>query len=69
MGESTGGMIRTAVDVLSLEMSQEGQDMAGEEPYLVHNGWTRELVVTQPEHVQEFYRKDGKGMFIYRSLL
>ncbi|GAB1211743.1 hypothetical protein ATERTT37_000867 [Aspergillus terreus] len=61
MGESTGGMIRPAVDVLSLEMSQEGQDMAGEEPYLVHNGWTRELVVTQPEHVQEFYRKDGKG--------
>ncbi|KAG2412227.1 hypothetical protein HFD88_009784 [Aspergillus terreus] len=41
-------------------MSQEGQDMAGEEPYLVHNGRTRELVITQPEHVQEFYRKDGK---------
>ncbi|KAJ5555318.1 Cytochrome P450 [Penicillium sp. DV-2018c] len=37
-----------------------GHDLAGEEPYLIQNGWTRELVITQPEHLREFYRKDAK---------
>ncbi|KAL5357896.1 cytochrome P450 [Aspergillus floccosus] len=42
--------------------------MAGDEPYLVRNGWTHELVITQPEHAQEFYRKDGKDHMKEKNL-
>jgi hypothetical protein len=44
----------------SLELSQRGQRLAGEEPYLIRSGPYCELVISQPEHVHAFYEHDAK---------
>ncbi|KAF7596243.1 hypothetical protein BBP40_002776 [Aspergillus hancockii] len=47
--------------VRSLELSQRGQQLAGSEPYLIRSGPHRELVISQPEHIQAFYKHDAKN--------
>ncbi len=46
---------------ISLELSDQGKQLAGTDPYLIHNGNSRELVITQPDHIKDFYRNDTKG--------
>jgi hypothetical protein len=46
----------------SAQLSQEGKDLAGDDPYIVRCGPFRELVISTPEQMQEFLRKDYKGM-------
>ncbi|CAI7663306.1 unnamed protein product [Penicillium pancosmium] len=47
----------------SAQISQQGRDLAGAEPYLITCGKYQELVISQPEHVHDFYRSDYKGAF------
>jgi hypothetical protein len=35
--------------------------LAGDDPYIVRNGPFRELVISTPDQMQEFLRKDYKG--------
>lgn len=42
------------------EISQKGSEVSGNDPYLVKNGRFQELVITQPEQLREFSRKDAK---------
>lgn len=49
----------------SSEISQKGSEVSGNDPYLVKNGRFQELVITQPEQLREFSRKDAKGMCIF----
>ncbi|KAJ5514487.1 Cytochrome monooxygenase apdB [Penicillium fimorum] len=44
----------------SRELSQQGEDAAGTEPYLIRSGPYRELVISQPDQVHEFYQHDSK---------
>lgn len=33
---------------------------------MIRNGWwTREVVITHPDHLREFYRKDAKGICFF----
>ncbi|RPB29333.1 cytochrome P450 [Terfezia boudieri ATCC MYA-4762] len=41
-------------------LSQEGKRLAGIDPYLVRNGGNLEVVIHSPEHVRDFFAKDGK---------
>lgn len=45
----------------SLDLSKQGKALAGEEPYLIQSGPYQELVISQPRHIQDFYRNDAKG--------
>lgn len=45
-------------------LSDEGKKLAGEDPYLVRNGPFKELVISSPDHLQDFLRKDAKGLSI-----
>ncbi|KAL1962731.1 hypothetical protein VTN77DRAFT_9275 [Rasamsonia byssochlamydoides] len=51
---------RVAKFVQSLQLSDQGKTLAGDEPYLIHNGRSRELVITQPDHLRDFYKDDTK---------
>ncbi|KAH8744652.1 cytochrome P450 monooxygenase [Hyaloscypha finlandica] len=51
---------RLAKFAASLELSDQGKRLAGNDPYLIHNGNSRELVITQPDHIKDFYRNDTK---------
>lgn len=42
------------------QISLAGRNIAGDDPFLVWNGRHQELVITQPDHVKEFSRKDAK---------
>ncbi|XWX01109.1 hypothetical protein V2A60_009134 [Cordyceps javanica] len=42
------------------QVSEAGRDIAGDNPFLVWNGPHQELVITQPDHLKEFCRKDAK---------
>ncbi|KAJ6020540.1 hypothetical protein N7540_006044 [Penicillium herquei] len=44
----------------SAQISQQGRDLAGTEPYLITCGKYQELVISQPDHVHDFYRSDYK---------
>lgn len=37
-----------------------GQETAAGEPYLIQSGPYRELVISQPSHIREFYELDAK---------
>ena len=37
-----------------------GQETASAEPYLIQSGPYRELVISQPDHIREFYEADAK---------
>ncbi|EMF12188.1 cytochrome P450 [Sphaerulina musiva SO2202] len=39
-------------------LSQQGRDHAGDKPFLIRNGKRRELVITRPDHIRDFYRGD-----------
>lgn len=56
-------MLRNVYAVDSSELSRQGKTLADDEPYLICSGPFRELVISQPAHVQEFYRHDSKGWF------
>ncbi|EIT83392.1 hypothetical protein AO1008_00431 [Aspergillus oryzae 100-8] len=45
------------------QLSKAGEDLAGSEPYLIHNGKLKELVIFAPEHLQEFHRKDANSHY------
>lgn len=47
--------------IASSALSQEGRRTAGTQPYLIRNGRHRELVLTKPEHIQDFYKDDTKN--------
>jgi len=46
--------------VRSRELSEMGLHVASGEPYLIRSGPYRELVISQPSHIQEFYQGDAK---------
>ena len=48
----------------SSKISDEGREIAGDEPYFIKNGHVKELVITQPEQLREFARRDVKGEMI-----
>ncbi|KAJ9296560.1 hypothetical protein DTO271G3_5258 [Paecilomyces variotii] len=54
------GDARMSKFVRSQELSQRGEALAGTEPYLIRSGPYRELVVSQPDQVHEFYQNDSK---------
>ncbi|KAL7944855.1 cytochrome P450 [Trichoderma barbatum] len=43
---------------LSAELSRQGKELAGDAPYIIHNGQSKELVITQPDHLKDFYKND-----------
>ncbi|KAJ5957808.1 Cytochrome monooxygenase apdB [Penicillium viridicatum] len=54
------GDSRMSKFIRSRELSQQGEDVAGTEPYLIRSGPYRELVISQPDQVHEFYQHDSK---------
>ncbi|KAK8143562.1 hypothetical protein G3M48_007056 [Beauveria asiatica] len=42
------------------QVSEAGRDIAGDEPFLIRNGPFQELVISQPDQLKEFCRKDAK---------
>ncbi|KAJ5464097.1 hypothetical protein N7475_007232 [Penicillium sp. IBT 31633x] len=44
----------------SVELSNVGKELAGDKPYIIHNGRVKELVVVKPNHIQDFYKNDTK---------
>ncbi|KAJ5909077.1 cytochrome P450 [Penicillium taxi] len=52
-------ILQKSVD--SSELSHLGETLAGSEPYIIRSGPFRELVISQPAHVHEFYRHDTKA--------
>ncbi|KAL7907288.1 cytochrome P450 [Trichoderma velutinum] len=42
----------------SAELSRQGRELAGDAPYMIRNGQSRELVITQPDHLKDFYKND-----------
>lgn len=47
----------------SLPVSQQGEKLAHDEPYIIRNGNHREVVLHTAEHVREFLRNDSKDHF------
>lgn len=50
----------TLAKVCSQELSKEGEAMYGNEPYLVKNRATRELVLFHPDQVRDFFKEDAR---------
>ncbi|KAJ5185543.1 hypothetical protein N7491_006590 [Penicillium cf. griseofulvum] len=44
----------------SQQLSDQGKALAGGEPFIIRNGRARELVLTKPEHIYDFYKGDSK---------
>ncbi|EJP66212.1 Cytochrome P450 CYP5293A1 [Beauveria bassiana ARSEF 2860] len=42
------------------QVSEAGRAIAGDEPFLIRNGPFQELVISQPDQLKEFCRKDAK---------
>ncbi|KAJ4163173.1 hypothetical protein LMH87_004917 [Akanthomyces muscarius] len=51
---------RLAKFLRSAELSKNGQEIAADDPYLIQSGPYQELVISQPSHIQEFYKNDAK---------
>jgi cytochrome P450 monooxygenase len=47
---------------ISQQLSDQGKALAGGDPFIIRNGRARELVVTKPEHIYDFYKGDTKRM-------
>lgn len=47
------------------ELSQMGAKIAGDKPYVIWNGVIPEVVLTQAEHVKQFYSKASQGTFLF----
>ncbi|GIJ91177.1 hypothetical protein Asppvi_010142 [Aspergillus pseudoviridinutans] len=54
------GDARVSKFAFSQQLSDQGKALAGGEPYIIRNGRARELVVTKPEHIYDFYKGDTK---------
>ncbi|CBF80479.1 hypothetical protein AN8408.2 [Aspergillus nidulans FGSC A4] len=54
------GDARVAKFAFSKQLSDQGKALAGDEPFIIRNGRARELVVTKPEHIYDFYKGDTK---------
>lgn len=50
----------TSAKVCSQELSKEGKAMYGNEPYLVKNRATCELVLFHPDQVRDFFKQDAQ---------
>lgn len=46
------------------ELSKTGARIAGDRPYIIWNGTIPEVVLTQAEHVKQFYSKASQGAFL-----
>ncbi|OJJ98301.1 hypothetical protein ASPACDRAFT_61826 [Aspergillus aculeatus ATCC 16872] len=60
--------VRMSKFIRSRELSEQGEALAGTEPYLIRSGPYRELVISQPDQVHEFYRSDSKSHTKPRNL-
>ncbi|RAH39744.1 putative monooxygenase [Aspergillus brunneoviolaceus CBS 621.78] len=60
--------VRMSKFVRSRELSEQGEALAGTEPYLIRSGPYHELVISQPDQVHEFYRSDSKSHTKPRNL-
>lgn len=47
-------------EMVSIQLSEQGKALAGDEPFLIRNGRARELVITKPDHLRDFYKCDTK---------
>ncbi|GFF56671.1 conserved hypothetical protein [Aspergillus udagawae] len=54
------GDARVSKFAFSQQLSDQGKALAGGEPFIIRNGRARELVVTKPEHIYDFYKGDTK---------
>ncbi|KAL4994330.1 cytochrome P450 [Aspergillus recurvatus] len=54
------GDARVSKFAFSKQLSDQGKALAGDEPFIIRNGRARELVVTKPEHIYDFYKGDTK---------
>ncbi|PKX89262.1 cytochrome P450 [Aspergillus novofumigatus IBT 16806] len=54
------GDARVSKFAFSQQLSDQGKAFVGEEPFIIRNGRARELVVTRPEHIYDFYKGDTK---------
>ncbi|KAL4903191.1 hypothetical protein BDW74DRAFT_169103 [Aspergillus multicolor] len=54
------GDARVSKFAFSQQLSEQGKTLAGDEPFIIRNGRARELVVTKPEHIYDFYKGDTK---------
>ncbi|EPS34238.1 hypothetical protein PDE_09202 [Penicillium oxalicum 114-2] len=54
------GDARVSKFAFSQQLSDQGKALAREEPFIIRNGRARELVVTKPEHIYDFYKGDTK---------
>ncbi|KAL5362623.1 cytochrome P450 [Aspergillus floccosus] len=54
------GDTRVSKFAFSQQLSDHGKALAGGEPFIIRNGRTRELVLTKPEHIYDFYKSDAK---------
>ncbi|KAJ5387128.1 hypothetical protein N7509_009669 [Penicillium cosmopolitanum] len=43
------------------EISDQGAKEFGERPFLVRNGRHRELIISHPSHIKDFYMQDAAG--------
>jgi len=42
------------------DISKKGFEMAPGEPVLINNGWTSEIILSTPEHMQDFFTGDAR---------
>ncbi|EAW16808.1 uncharacterized protein NFIA_001570 [Aspergillus fischeri NRRL 181] len=54
------GDARVSKFAFSQQLSDQGKALAGGKPFIIRNGRARELVVTKPEHIYDFYKGDTK---------
>ncbi|KAJ5121045.1 uncharacterized protein N7515_009006 [Penicillium bovifimosum] len=54
------GDARVSKFAFSQQLSDHGKALAGGEPFIIRNGRARELVVTKPEHIYDFYKGDTR---------
>ncbi|KAE8153454.1 cytochrome P450 [Aspergillus avenaceus] len=45
---------------MSQQISEQGKAVAGDAPFMIRNGRSRELVLTKPDHIRSFYKGDMK---------
>ncbi|THY84184.1 hypothetical protein D6C92_09373 [Aureobasidium pullulans] len=51
---------QTFTNASSAEISNQGRELAGDDPYLIRCGPYEELVISQPDQVHDFYQGDYK---------
>ena len=51
----------TELSAYSQELSQEGKELAGDDPYMVQMGSVKELVLFSPDQLQDYLHKAEQG--------